>query len=529
MGEQVNQARIPGLARRRTAGVRLAPVVTLSAVIVFHLVTLLRTPAPFVDDAWYASRAWALIQTGRAYGCLDAGVFERFAGYWTILPALYAWLESLAIRALGLSLLTVRMVSLAAGLVLSGAVYASGRHLGGKSLGWVAALLTLLSTAFLYSAHLARPDICVAAMGFTAIALYITDTRPGFTIRSVLSGLCVGLAFELHPNGMIFGPVILALILIDGGWRALASWRLWGFAAGVCAGLALYAALHILPYPQSYQTFMRLIFGPWRTPPALTLDPRLWLKSATDMLVLLLVYDHLRTPLILVGGAFLAWKGTSIERKTLLILGLLYLACVALIRVKLDNVTILVSPATDLVLATVLCRLGRAYVARTNERRWSIRDLATVSALGLLLAALAVGLLPARRDPMPDYRATLAQVERAVPAGRSIMGVQTFWFGIPDRQYFSWEQLVYYQLCVPGSSLTDALEALRPDMFIIDRDMESFAIADDKSQLTESGQSLYLPKAELDAFLDQRARLVANISTRTFGDVRIYEIDWSRR
>ncbi len=38
-----------------------------------HLFSLLHVPLPFVDEAWFANRAWALMHTGRAFGTLDAG------------------------------------------------------------------------------------------------------------------------------------------------------------------------------------------------------------------------------------------------------------------------------------------------------------------------------------------------------------------------------------------------------------------------------------------------------------------------
>src|SRR5258708_2378396 len=47
---------------------------------VVNLLTLLRTPPPFVDEAWNANRAWGLLHTGHSFGTLDAGVFEKYPG-----------------------------------------------------------------------------------------------------------------------------------------------------------------------------------------------------------------------------------------------------------------------------------------------------------------------------------------------------------------------------------------------------------------------------------------------------------------
>ena len=51
-----------------------------AAVLILHLLTRMRYPAPFVDEAWLLSRAWTFIQTGHQFGGLDSGVGEQFAG-----------------------------------------------------------------------------------------------------------------------------------------------------------------------------------------------------------------------------------------------------------------------------------------------------------------------------------------------------------------------------------------------------------------------------------------------------------------
>src|SRR5438874_400733 len=75
---------------------RWLPLAALLIVVTgVHLATLLRYPPPFVDEGWNASRAWGLLHTGRAFGTLDAGVFQQYPGYWTFFP----WLGT-AIHAL---------------------------------------------------------------------------------------------------------------------------------------------------------------------------------------------------------------------------------------------------------------------------------------------------------------------------------------------------------------------------------------------------------------------------------------------
>src|SRR5919199_920282 len=89
---------------RLLAAYRWLPFTSLAAAAsVLHLLTLARTPEVFVDEGWYASRAWGLLQTGRNFGPLDAGVWEHFDGYWTFAPWLGTWIQAQAVRLLGLS------------------------------------------------------------------------------------------------------------------------------------------------------------------------------------------------------------------------------------------------------------------------------------------------------------------------------------------------------------------------------------------------------------------------------------------
>ena len=55
-----------------------------------HLWSLLRFPQPFVDEGWYASRAWGLLHSGWAYGSVDEGGFENFPHY----ERFFFWLGS---------------------------------------------------------------------------------------------------------------------------------------------------------------------------------------------------------------------------------------------------------------------------------------------------------------------------------------------------------------------------------------------------------------------------------------------------
>jgi hypothetical protein len=107
------------------------------------------------------------------------------------------------------------------------------------------------------------------------------------------------------------------------------------------------------------------------------------------------------------------------------------------------------------------------------------------------------------------------------------MGPSTYWFGLNNERYFSWEHLVYYRAYAPGSTLGDALHEFEPDYFIIDTYIDKFFRDTPRPSVT--ALQLVLSRTEFDSFLSQRGRLAAVIENDTYGRVRIYEIDWSRR
>ena len=257
--------------------VRLGPTVVAVVILVVlcgHMLTLLRYPPPFVDEAWAANRAWALLVKGIAFGDLDAGVFEKYPGYWTYFPMLPTSIQAAALWLAGHpALWPLRLVSLAFGAILLGACYLIGRSTGSRSVGFVSCTLTALSPAFLYSAHLARWDIMVAALGYSALAIQAWNARRS-TAWAAFAGLLVGLAFEVHPHASLFVPVSAALYVAQSGWATLLRRDVWAWAAGIAAGASVYVALHLMRYPQGFLALMGLAHGPTHTPPLATADLR---------------------------------------------------------------------------------------------------------------------------------------------------------------------------------------------------------------------------------------------------------------
>lgn len=502
-------------------------VLLLVSVALFNYYTLLKVPTPFVDEGWNANRAWGFLQTGTAFGTMDAGVFDRFQGYWAYFPLLGTGIHALSIGLFGPSLLALRLVSLLFGLTLLVIVYSIGGILYNRRAGLIAAMLLGLTPAFISASHLARHDILTATLGYLAISLYLSGKNHAAPTASTLSGLLAALSLDIHPIGIIFVITVAALHISDRGSLILRDRSFWGFCMGTFVGGAIFAAIHIFPNPSTFSAIASLAFGSARTPPLLSLDLQLWIRSILDTCSLLLESCHILVVPAAAGSLFLFFRYSTSNRRTITISATLILGFIAFVQYKASLYGILLAPAICLIVAALVDRLindqTTSSVSSTAGAGIAHRILVVTVGATLLITAYATITASLTRDATVDFAAALETLQQQIPPDASVIGPQTYWFGIQDRRYLSWEQLVYYRRYAPGSDLKDAFRALRPDYLIIDRHLDMF-VAPYIEQLPEQFRYLHLPKVELEEFLVQRGQLVAQIATSHFGHVRLYRL-----
>ncbi|MDQ3930155.1 MAG: glycosyltransferase family 39 protein [Chloroflexota bacterium] len=512
-------------AREYTTVSRLALVAVggaLAVIAAVHLFTLLRTPPVAIDEAWNANRAWGFLHTGRAFGTLDQGVFQKFDGYWTYFPWAAAFIHACFEAIFGLSLFSIRMASFVFGLVLLVAAYFIGRHVGGTRVGIIAIFVVGLSTSFFYSGHLARHDIIVAAMGFGGIALYLTDNTPmnRFSLKSLLTGALVGFTIDIHPNGIIYWAAIGALYLYAYRWKTFRALRAWTFIAGVAAGVFFFLAMHILPYGSTYFDIARLGSVATRTSPLLSFDLGLWVDSLT-----LTMYEMsmLLVALMAVGFVALLRRGRQADKQLLIMCGVVIVAFAAVVRNKALHYAIYIEPAAALIVAALM---GQAW--EWLGKRSILPRASAALVWGTAIAATSLAMLPAftGKDPMPDYNRTVQAINQIVPPGKSIIGQQTFWLGMVDRPYYSWDQIVYYKQFDPAMTVEDGFAQFKPDYFLYDSALE-LHFTDDNSDIPEYIWYLHLPKQELESFLARRATLAGTVQSEVYKTIRIYKLDWA--
>lgn len=498
----------------------MGSLLLFAVIIAFHGWSLMRFPQLFVDEAWAANRAWGFLQTGRAFGTLDSDFMTEFPGYWTYFPLLHVLAQAAVLQfSPAPSLLAVRLLSLFWGLVLLGCSYWIARRLLGARYAMVSVLLVAFSWPFCISAHWARADIMAAALGYGAIALYLAPKTPRFW-PSLIAGLLVGLAFEVHPNAAIFGPALVALSWAGHGWSVWKQRDFWGLVAGGMLGLGFYAALHILPYPGTYFAFNEIFFSATHTPPLLTGDLKIiWRSFIENLRVLMDVYQFPLVLLATLGWAMLFRNVQNVGQRLLVLSGTLFTGFILLVRNKFPYYVILFTPVLDLLVAWVLV----AEFSRLWEKRaWNYLRRALI--LGLILGALIRVFVSLQVDYYADYLETQAQINAFIESGERIMGPQTYWFGLYEHDYDSWEELVYYQRYQPDSTLEEAFGFYRPDILIVDGHLKNF-IRDDVGETLYS-EYLRLPQSELKAFLEAHAQLVSEFDSGIYGWVQIYRLLW---
>ncbi len=493
-------------------------VILLAGATLTHTYSLLRFPPPNVDEAWFASRAWAFIRTGVPFGSLDAGVIDQLEGYEAFWPWIPTFIQSLGLRfSSSPSLLALRAESLFFGLVLLASVYTIGRRLGGQALGLLSGVLVSLSWPFLYSAHIARHDVMAASLGFAATALYFNN-RGSRLWLSFLGGLCSSVAFEIHPHSAIYIPALVALRFLHVRRAMFRSPGFWSFIAGVTTGFILYIALHVLPNPRAFYALQQLVFADTHTPPIFTLNWHI-IMSAFGELGRLLLHTYTLVPLAIWAVVVLGRRRSEADQSILVLNGTLLAGASVLIRNKIGFYAILFTPALDLMIAASLLWLLR----RTRSSRfWHLAVRAMVCFPVVVIGAQHISLL--QTDYMEAYQTVQSRIVQAVQPADAVLGSQTYWFGLYDHVYYSWEQLVYYQRYVQGSTLEDALQALRPDILIIDGHMSGFI--SDRPGKSPYSKFLRLSRTEMECFLDDHAQIIMAIDNDIWGNIRVFRIAW---
>jgi 4-amino-4-deoxy-L-arabinose transferase-like glycosyltransferase len=505
----------------------LWPVLLIAGLTVVNGLTLIRYPQVNGDDAWNVSRAWGLLHTGQVYGTLDAGVFEHYPGYWTYFSWIGTFIHALFVALMGPTDASVRVASLLFGVILLATVYAVGRSLGGVKAGLIAVLITGTSVGFVFTSHLGRHDIIVATLGCLSIALYLNKWRSGRSAvaASLVAGMLIGFSLDIHPNSLIYFPVLGCLVFLVDGWRAPLKPRLWAFGAGLMSGVGFFALAHLSEYRDTYIKLFDIGGATARTPPISTLDVDWWISSLLETLMIL---GPILVVLVGLSAVSMILRRPASANYAVALLVVPILAFSAIVAIKQGEYAVLIVPPVAVFVGVGLERFATLPRIRGRTTQERMRAVAGACVMAVLLVWPMRGLSLLLPDSHGDYDRVMARLEEAIPASAVVMGSQIYWFGFTDTRYLSWEQLMYYQRAYPHTNTANALQALGVQYFIMDQSVAGYSIPE-SDNATPDLSSPETFQSAIRAYLEKNGQLAATIQSDLLGQVQVYRIGQDAR
>jgi 4-amino-4-deoxy-L-arabinose transferase-like glycosyltransferase len=237
----------------------LAPFLSLLVLFVALAAGTVTTPLVGSNEGWFADPAFHLATRGvfsttsiETTGTWLEGLDQHT--YW-ILP-LYPLAQAALFRLFGPSLYMMRGPSIFWGIIALTAVYLLIRSQTGPGIALLACLLLATDFHFLAGAATGRMDMMCAALGFSALAVYMLLRERSLGTAILLSHTLAVAACLTHPCGVLAaGGLVLLMFRFD---RQRWSWRFLPLAAAPYAvGLAGYGAYALEDLP----AFVRQLSG----------------------------------------------------------------------------------------------------------------------------------------------------------------------------------------------------------------------------------------------------------------------------
>jgi 4-amino-4-deoxy-L-arabinose transferase-like glycosyltransferase len=461
------------LAIPRPVAVRISAAVRLEVLVVLAILAILAANLPYLeawptahnDEAREMNAFWVASGADPSARSMDPE-FGRD-------PLYKGGLQGLTVGAVfrlaGPGLLQGRLVSLAWGGVLLGLVFLVGRRLYGATAGLLAALFLAVAYPFLVASHMVRPDIVLAAM--LAASYYLASRAVeggGHPLPSLLAGLTLGLALDVHLNAIAFMPLI-GLVYVAGlarWWRARVVWM---FALGLVLGAVYYLLIRVAPDAGQFAASSSYWIGLDKRPPILSGDLPGMLTAELGRFQGYFTSAR-RFELAALSAALVLATVRMVRTRRLdpLLLGLVvaFALFVTIVSGKSEFYLVLFYPWLVLLLAG-------AIVQATSSLPTPLRVMV------LVLAAAAGPSLFGLDDNYEDmevassdfgergYYALIDEVRPLVPDGASVLGPPLFWIGLHDHpytDYYVWERLRAER----GEKFSSFVARLRPELAVLD-------------------------------------------------------------
>ncbi|MGQ0645807.1 MAG: glycosyltransferase family 39 protein [Elusimicrobiota bacterium] len=454
---------------------RHLPFALLAAVwLAFQASTLLKFPHVNWDENMEANHSWNFARTGENVYTLYEDVYPdrlAFLQYSTpnVIRPFYNGSEGVFFRVFGAGIYQARAFSLLAGLAALACVYAAGMLLAGRAAGFGAALWLSTRFVFLHGTREGRPDALLALGASLAVLLYLMGEKRASVGWKFASGLAAGLLPGIHTNGLApaLALGVLSLQRLDQAKprRLTAAWALGGAAGAAayfsCADLGTF----LLGWKmfKGFFSYQAPVMG------GLAALPGAFLGEFQRFF----------------GGANVGYEPVNLAVRAALSADALAIGLAVLV----PYFTPSDAKRRDAAAAVLLCQFFYALFVANKNPNYSIVAYVLAAPLagsllgsrppawvkrGFLALAVAAGAaaaweIPRRMARSPSYKETAAALRRHVPPGARVIGPQTFWLALKDRDYRDLGGLAFRRwLTAETTGVTEGLKTFRPSWLIVD-------------------------------------------------------------
>jgi hypothetical protein len=117
-----------------------------------------------------------------------------------------------------------------------------------------------------------------------------------------------------------------------------------------------------------------------------------------------------------------------------------------------------------------------------------------------------------------------SRITSKIGADDAIIGPQTYWFGLFEHTYYSWEQLVYSRKRFPDLRFQDVFCEFKPDILIRDDHLDQFITDEVTGDIYNYNGKLNISREEIEEYLAKQAIVLDDFYDSQFGHVRIYRL-----
>lgn len=489
-----------------------------------HLLTLTIHPRVFIDEAWISNASWTWLTTGVNFDSMHAGVLDQFG---------YEWLNRffvgqapyvISFGLFGLGLFQARLVAWFFGAVLLFSTVMAARRLHGLTVGLLAAVFLMLSLPFLQASRW-RQDIMLTAFVMLAFWLALMALQDGKLWAHFLAGFLLGVGLDVHQSATLFIPALAALYLFYYGKAVLVRRGTWAVGIGGAVGLAIFAAIHLLPSPETYSKLMSFHVASGGQAELPVTHPTSLIASLIGELGR---YGFRRNPvdLVLIGiaGLWMLKRRTRADVLLLVFAAVGFADFVLFSGNKTNLYAIHMYPFFMLMVAVLFVSLLR-YATRVDRSRWvrfvSIAGLVLYAGYGTFRLAQTISTTQGY-----DYYSITNQIRAVLPPQARVMGMPMWWFGLADYDYRSSLSLRYYEF-YNDYDVNEALEVMHPDYIIFD-EVQSVVLAAEGETLPPGLAGYAVPEEPFLAFLEERGERILAFEDPYHGNFEIYAIDWGQ-